>query len=193
MPCLRCGQALSARRVPLPCPAAMCRGFRAHGPQCGAPNAWRPLLGAPCLAPPARFPCAAVRFAIRRRGRVRCCRRRFRIARIRGPAGARWRVRRAISGGRGRKSLDNRCKSRSAAGFAPLRPIRSARATCISAEDPVSHSPSGSRRAAGLVLTDANTHPSGAAVAQLVEQRIRNAWVGGSSPFCGTILFLISQ
>ncbi len=26
-----------------------------------------------------------------------------------------------------------------------------------------------------------------AAVAQLVEQRIRNAWVGGSSPFCGTI------
>ena len=26
-----------------------------------------------------------------------------------------------------------------------------------------------------------------AAVAQLVEQRIRNAWVGGSSPFRGTI------
>jgi hypothetical protein len=27
-----------------------------------------------------------------------------------------------------------------------------------------------------------------AAVAQLVEQRIRNAWVGGSNPFRGTIL-----
>ena len=26
----------------------------------------------------------------------------------------------------------------------------------------------------------------GAAVAQLVEQRIRNAWVGGSNPFRGT-------
>ncbi len=28
--------------------------------------------------------------------------------------------------------------------------------------------------------------PTGAVVAQLVEQRIRNAWVGGSSPFNGT-------
>ena len=28
-----------------------------------------------------------------------------------------------------------------------------------------------------------------AAVAQLVEQRIRNAWVGGSSPFRGTKFF----
>ena len=28
--------------------------------------------------------------------------------------------------------------------------------------------------------------PVGAAVAQLVEQRIRNAWVGGSNPFRGT-------
>jgi hypothetical protein len=29
--------------------------------------------------------------------------------------------------------------------------------------------------------------PNKAAVAQLVEQRIRNAWVGGSNPFRGTI------
>ncbi len=31
--------------------------------------------------------------------------------------------------------------------------------------------------------------PGDAAVAQLVEQRIRNAWVGGSSPLCGTNIF----
>ena len=30
-----------------------------------------------------------------------------------------------------------------------------------------------------------------AAVAQLVEQRIRNAWVGGSSPLSGTIFFYL--
>ena len=32
-----------------------------------------------------------------------------------------------------------------------------------------------------------------AAIAQLVEQRIRNAWVRGSNPLCGTILFLIAR
>jgi hypothetical protein len=32
----------------------------------------------------------------------------------------------------------------------------------------------------------ARYHTQDAAVAQLVEQRIRNAWVGGSNPFRGT-------
>jgi hypothetical protein len=31
----------------------------------------------------------------------------------------------------------------------------------------------------------------GAAVAQLVEQRIRNAWVGGSNPFRGTSQIIV--
>ena len=34
-------------------------------------------------------------------------------------------------------------------------------------------------------------HCSSAGVAQLVEQRIRNAWVGGSNPFSGTNLLNI--
>jgi hypothetical protein len=34
--------------------------------------------------------------------------------------------------------------------------------------------------------------PVDAAVAQLVEQRIRNAWVGGSNPFRGTGAFYIT-
>ena len=33
----------------------------------------------------------------------------------------------------------------------------------------------------------------GADVAQLVEQHIRNVWVGGSSPFLGTIFVLLVE